>query len=69
MKVLKILTLAMCSYLMIPTMQGATKHAKETKYPSYKGMIMAGSELRRTEKAEATVTWQVKTVLKTEVAT
>ena len=23
-------------------MQGATKHAKETKYPSYKGMIMAG---------------------------
>ena len=62
MKVLKILTLAMCSYLMIPTMQGATKHAKETKYPSYKGMIMA-------EKAEATVTWQVKTVLKTEVAT
>lgn len=42
MKVLKILTLAMCSYLMIPTMQGATKHAKETKYPSYKGMIMAG---------------------------
>ena len=54
-------------------MQGATKHAKETKYPSYKGMIMAGyqvgSELRRTEKAEATVTWQGKTVLKTEVAT
>ena len=69
MKVLKILTLAMCSYLMIPTMQGATKHAKETKYPSYKGMIKVGSELRRTEKAEATVTWQVKTVLKTEVAT
>ena len=42
MKVLKILTLAMCSFLIIPTMQGATKHAKETKYPSYKGMIMAG---------------------------
>ena len=42
MKVLKILTLAMCSYLIIPAMQGATKHAKETKYPSYKGMIMAG---------------------------
>ena len=42
MKVLKILTLAMCSFLIIPTMQGATKHAKETKYPSYKGMIMVG---------------------------
>ena len=72
MKVLKILTLAMCSYLMIPTMQGATKHAKETKYPSYKGMIMAGYQGwfgTPEEKAEATVTWQVKTVLKTEVAT
>ena len=63
MKVLKILTLAMCSYLIIPVMQGATKHAKETKYPSYKGMIMAGYQ------GWFGTPWQVKTVLKTEVAT